>query len=278
MGDERMKVVKNIHNNISLCLDSKGNELIAFGKGIGFKKPPYDIQVSEVERTFYNVNSLYVDMLSQIPEEIVNISTAVIDYANNLVNGKYSNNLIFTLADHIWFSIKRHNEKIYVKLPLVHEVKHMYPEEIKIGEFALKLIVEQLDIKLPRDEAAVITLHIVGYGLSGESETIISNNQTKIEKCTKVVEDYMNLKIDKEGFNYSRFVSHMYFLLDRVDKNKEVSTDNHRIFEKLIHEYPKTYECSKKICEVLKVKLNDEEVIYLILHVNRLSSREEIME
>lgn len=38
-----MKVVKNIHNNISLCIDSKGNEVVAFGKGIGFMKPPYEV-------------------------------------------------------------------------------------------------------------------------------------------------------------------------------------------------------------------------------------------
>ena len=43
-----MRVIKNIHNNISLCLDSKGNEVIAFGKGIGFRKPPYDIPVSQI--------------------------------------------------------------------------------------------------------------------------------------------------------------------------------------------------------------------------------------
>ena len=80
-----MKVVKNIHNNISLCLDSKGNEVIAFGKGIGFMKPPYDIPVERIERTFYNINPMFIDMLSQIPEEIIQQSTEIIDYANKLL-------------------------------------------------------------------------------------------------------------------------------------------------------------------------------------------------
>lgn len=45
-----MKVIKNINNNVSLCLDSKNNEVIAFGKGIGFTKPPYEIPLSEMIR------------------------------------------------------------------------------------------------------------------------------------------------------------------------------------------------------------------------------------
>lgn len=38
-----MKVVKCINNNVAICLDDDNNELVAFGKGIGFKKPPHII-------------------------------------------------------------------------------------------------------------------------------------------------------------------------------------------------------------------------------------------
>ena len=37
-----MKVVKCINNNVAICLDDDNNELVAFGKGIGFKKPPFE--------------------------------------------------------------------------------------------------------------------------------------------------------------------------------------------------------------------------------------------
>lgn len=271
-----MRVIKNIHNNISLCLDSKGNEVIAFGKGIGFKKPPYDLPIASVERTFYNVSNLYIDMLIQIPEEIIEISTLILDYANDMLNGEYSANLIFTLADHICFSIKRYKEKIHISLPLVHEVKHMYPKEIEIGYYALKLVKKRLGIELPKDEAAVITLHVIEYGLNSENEQCILSNQTKIEKSVEILEKYLEIQIDKEGFNYSRFASHMYFLLDRVHRNTSVKSENQKMFAKLVEEYPKTYECSKKMLEALEVDLNDEELMYLILHINRLSSREEV--
>lgn len=47
-----MKVIKNINNNVSLCLDSKGNEIVAFGKGLGFIKPPYEIDLKRSRERF----------------------------------------------------------------------------------------------------------------------------------------------------------------------------------------------------------------------------------
>ena len=38
-----MKVIKKINNNVALCLDGNQRELIAFGKGIGFKPIPYEL-------------------------------------------------------------------------------------------------------------------------------------------------------------------------------------------------------------------------------------------
>ncbi len=246
-----MRVVKNIHNNISLCLDSKGNEVIAFGKGIGFMKPPYDIPIERIERTFYNINPMFIDMLSQIPEEIIQQSTEIIDYANKLLKTEFNENLIFTLADHISVSIRGYKENIQIDLPLSYEAKHMYPTEMQIGEFALELIKQKLGIDLPKKEAALITLHVIDYGLA-TVETGTQGNQSKIERCTQIIEEYMGLKIDREGFNYSRFVSHMYYLLERVMNNKEIKTLNKKMFDQLINEYPKTYECAKRICEVLE--------------------------
>lgn len=268
-----MRIIKNIHNNISLCLDSKGNEVIAFGKGIGFKKPPYDLPIECIERTFYNVNPTYVNMLADIPEQIIEVSASIIDFANSLLGGKYSNSLIFTLADHINFSIKRNKEKIRISLPLVHEVKVMYPKEIQIGEYSVKLIKDKLGIQLPREEAAVITLHVVEYGINSDSEQYFETNHSKIEKCTELVEKCMNIKINRDSFNYSRFVSHMYFLLDRINKNKPVISENKKMFDKLVEEYPEIYECAKGIANVLEINLNDEELMYLILHINRLNAR-----
>ena len=52
-----MQVIKKINNNFAICVDGEGNELIAFGKGIGFPKVPYEIEdLSVINRTFYDID------------------------------------------------------------------------------------------------------------------------------------------------------------------------------------------------------------------------------
>ena len=59
-----MKVIKNINNNVSLCLDSQNNEVVVFGKGIGFMKPPYEIDLKQIQRTYYGIDSSYISMIN----------------------------------------------------------------------------------------------------------------------------------------------------------------------------------------------------------------------
>ena len=65
-----MKVIKNINNNVSLCLDSNNNEVVAFGKGIGFTKPPYEVDLDKIQRTYYGIDPTYINMINDIPEDI----------------------------------------------------------------------------------------------------------------------------------------------------------------------------------------------------------------
>ena len=55
-----MKVIRNINNNVAVCLDDNNHEVIAFGKGIGFQKAPYEIALSQIDRTYYNLEPHYI--------------------------------------------------------------------------------------------------------------------------------------------------------------------------------------------------------------------------
>ncbi len=234
-----MKVIKNINNNVSLCLDGKGREVVAFGKGIGFTKPPYEIPLSQIQRTFYDIDESYLSVMVAIPEEMLNIAAEIYDYGNRKMNNRFSPNVVFTLADHIHFAVKREKENISIKLPLFYEVRNLYPEETEIGIYALKLINKRFKILLPKEEAASITLHFVGYRLNdnpdaGKDERVI------LDQCTEIVERMMDIRIDKKSFNYSRFLTHLHYLLDRVKNNKIITSENEKVYEELKKQYPKT--------------------------------------
>ena len=104
-----MKVIKKINNNVALCLDGNQRELIAFGKGIGFKPIPYELtDLSVIERTYYGISPEYQGLLKEIPKEIFDVSGMLVDLAANSIDADFNRNLVITLADHINFTDKSH--------------------------------------------------------------------------------------------------------------------------------------------------------------------------
>ena len=100
-----MVVVKNINNNVSLCLDGNGKEVVVFGKGVGFLKPPAEVPLNKIERTFYDVNQQYLPLLSDIPPEVIDFTARMMVLVQDQLPYETSSNLILTLADHLAFAI-----------------------------------------------------------------------------------------------------------------------------------------------------------------------------
>ena len=95
-----MKVIKKINNNVAVCLDNNNNELIAFGKGIGFQKVPYELtDIRKIERTYYGVNHSYLGLVNEIPEDIFDISAKIVEWAKTKLTKELSVNIVFTLVN-----------------------------------------------------------------------------------------------------------------------------------------------------------------------------------
>jgi len=173
-----MKIVRNINNNVSLCKDSKNREVVIFGKGVGFLKANEEVPLSKIERTFYNVNKNYLDVIASLPENVLEVSSKIIDMANIKLNTSYKSNVVLSLADHINYAIQRRQNNISIKLPLIYEIRHLYPKETEIGIDAVKLISNELNVNLLSEEAVSITLHLVNYGIT--NNPIDEKNEEKI--------------------------------------------------------------------------------------------------
>ena len=270
-----MKVIRNINNNVAVCIDSAGKELIAVGKGIGFRKPPYEIDVKDVERTYYNLDHRYLSLLESIDEDIFHVAVQVRSCAEsrNIITNQ---NLVFSLADHIHYAIERVKKGITFQLPIEHDIQNMFPEELAVGRVALTLIEERLGQKMPEEEAVYIAIDI----LNSEQET---NRKWHvegqlIEDIMTIVSEKMNVPINKKSFSYSRFVSHLYYLLERSDKDPIVG--NKALLMSIIKTNPKEYECAlavkQKIDLDLSKNISSDEVLYLSLHISRLCDRREV--
>ena len=274
-----MRIIKNINNNFAIAVDGAGNRLIISGKGIGFGKVPRELEViTRINRSYYDVDEAYVSMLNEIPEEIIAISAQIVDQARRHIDNPISSNIVFTLADHIHFSIQRYQKQMNVQLPIVYDIQHLFEKEMAIGAYGLRLIQKELHIALPKEEAAYIALHIINAEMQDKNKKTDKDNEI-IEHILTIIEREYDMQINKDNFNYSRFVSHMHYLLKRGESKQLINTDNKAIYDKLKQDYRQSYECVRQVSAYLNgifhMELSDEEKLYLMLHINRLCTRED---
>lgn len=275
-----MKVIKKINNNVVICLDHNNRELVAFGRGIGFPAAPYELDdLSKIDRTYYGVNSSYMGLVNEIPEEVFEVAAKIVDMAVNYIDCELSSNLVFTLADHINFAIERNQRNMNLRNPFLYDIRYFYEKEMDIGNLAVKMIRRYLKVSLPEEEAGNIALHFINAEALSEKENEFNVSDTVVEEVTYLIEKELNIRIKREDFNYSRFVSHLQYLMKRKDAVSSISSDNIKLYMEMKEEFPVIYQCVLKIRDYMEGKLDwelsEEELLYLILHVNRLYARED---
>lgn len=277
-----MKIIKKINNNVAIALDAKNCEIVVVGKGIGFQKTPYELtDLSKVDRTFYNVDERYMSLLNEIPEDIFIMVSQLLDIARTKIDVNLNSNLVFVLADHIHFAITRYQKGMEITLPYSYELEYEYPELTKISKFFIMNINKKKKVHLDKGEITSITMHFIN-AMEGNTKQQISPNQQisrVIQNVTKIVEEYFDIIIDKRSFNYFRFKNHLKYFVQRKQKHEEFADSSERLYKDMKNIYKQTCECVSKIdnylLEEFHEKCTKEELLYLMIHVNRLYTKED---
>lgn len=278
-----MKIIKKINNNVAIALDGRGKELIVFGKGIGFPKIPYELtDLSKVERTFYDIEPQYYGLLQELPEDIIRVASKMVLRIKNQVAKNLNPNLVFIHADHINFAVERARKGLDISLPYSYELEYEQPGITKLAAFFVKNIRKRYQVFLPKGEITSITMHILNAmeGTSGKLEEKESSGVI-IRKVTEIIEEHFDIQIDKESFNYFRFKNHMKYFVDRKSRKEEFTDQNQELYDSMRKSYPETYECVLKIneyiTEIFHERCSSEEMLYFIIHVNRLYMKEGLL-
>ncbi|MDY2640696.1 MAG: PRD domain-containing protein [Ligilactobacillus salivarius] len=274
-----MKLIKKINNNFVLAEDSAGNQVIVEGKGIGFTTMPCTItDLSCISRTYYDYDEKYLSLIADIPQDVIDVSILIYKKLISSVDCTVNDSLPFVLADHINFSIERHKKGMDVQLPLYYDLQQMYPLEYEVAEYGLKVIEKNLNIKLPHDEVSGIMLNMINAEINKDKIIQAKENGKRNTKITDIIEQELHISISRDSFNYSRFITHMNYLYNRARNNDMHESENQKMYNSMITKYPDINVCVEKISKYLNdeylINLNDEEKLYLMLHINRLCSRE----
>lgn len=158
--------------------------------------------------------------------------------------------------------------------PLLWEVKQFYRSEYLVGEHAVELIEQRLGVKMKEDEAANIALHIVNAEYNTEIKDAMRITNL-IKDILNIIEDFYEVKLDEESLHYSRLVTHLKFLSQRLFMKETLENADDVFVNMITATYPKEYECSLRIKEYIEEKYNQnissEELVYLTVHIKRVS-------
>ena len=278
-----MVTIKKVYNNnvILAFENSSKKEVILTGCGIGFKKKPDDtVDESKIEKKFViqddNFESKVNKLASEIPEEIFGVSSSIIEYAEKKLNTVLDEYIYISLTDHISFALKRYKENMPIKNELLSELRRIHKKEYEIGRWAQEYINKTFDVDFLIDEAGFIAMHIINanYRESTNKSCLMMNI---INQILDIIKNYYSIEFIEDEINFDRLLTHLKFFAKRlIDKKESIGTNNNGLLEVVKVQYKESYDCAEQIKSFIEenytYKVNDDEILYLILHINRVIS------
>ena len=243
-----MKIIRQINNNAALALDGNGKELVVLGRGVGFPKMPYELtDLSRIERTFYDVNPKYFGMAADLPRPLVLACAEIAERAEIELDCALNPNLPFTLADHL--------------------------------NFAAELLAREAGLKLPDSEVVNIALHLINAEAEAGDMHSMMMTLKALSDVDGIVEKQLAITLNKESFSYSRFSMHLRYLIQRLASGRQVEERISGMLAQMRRDYPQVYQCARAIADYFRAtwnwQCNDEEIVYLMLHITRLQEKNE---
>jgi beta-glucoside operon transcriptional antiterminator len=270
-----MRAIKKINNNVAICTDSNNKELIAFGKGIGFRPMPYEItDLSTISMTFYRIDNRFYNLIEEIPENVFEVTALIVDKARKTLLSPLNPNLLIGLADHINFAIIRLKKYKKMQMLFSYDIEQLYPQETELGRYAVELIKKRLGVILAESEITNIAMHFVNAQEEKEPEKEGPDTEALIWEVADKIEKFFSITIDRTSFNYNRFAMHMRYYIKRIKEETQFMNDNSSILQVMKENNEMVYDCAFKIGnyidEKLKSKTTEDEILYLMMHINRI--------
>ncbi len=272
-----MYEILRVLNNNTLLIKDEEDELIVMAKGLGFsKKAGQKVEIPRNAKRYkmqksYHPKQKSNDIIDYIDPVYIEIASEIIQLIKDKF-GKVEHDILFSLADHLYFAIKRIKEDNGPSNPFYTDIQLVFPDEYEVALKARDIIRKYTGVWVSADEVGFITLHIhsaISVNKVGESMEVIR----VIRDCFKKMQKDLNIRIDSNSLSYIRLMNHIKFLLLRLNNEEELQMD---ITSFTKEKFPFAYQQAKLMCEalakVLKKPLPDSELGYLALHLERILS------
>jgi len=279
-----MRIIRILNNSVVLVIDEKGNEKMVLGKGIGFQSKVDDsVDQTKIEKVFILESKTQKHNLEKVlqhtPEQYLNLTRKIVEFSEMELGVKFSDSIYIGLMDHITYALERISQSGSIKNAFLWEVKKFYSKEFRTAIKVLDIIEEEECVRFNEDEASFIAMHFVNGQQDGANIKSMMSETAVIQDILNIIKFHYKIEIDETSVNYNRFIVHIRYLLQRVPQMHHKENLESELLDQLCRKYPETYLCVQKISKYLvksmSVQINDEEYLYLMLHIKRLSTRQD---
>lgn len=274
-------ITRLINNNVVFSTDASGNEIILFGKAIGFQKKKGDkVSEAEIVKIFEASDAKQKNYLTNLVESIqsvyIDLAAQIIGLFEERMQVKVNDMMYISLSDHISNAVANKKEGFELRLDILEEIKQIYLEEFLIARKGLDLIEEQTGVRLREDEAGFIVLHYV----NSRGKEFRSDAKFQIlfqDKIIRDIEEYFQITLNRSSLHYTRFLTHLNFMAARIHDKEMLVDSQSQIYQMLLERYPHLKGCidknAKTIHDEFQVEITEDEKSYLAIHIlNMLKS------
>ncbi|WP_285119053.1 BglG family transcription antiterminator LicT [Lactococcus petauri] len=274
-----MEIRKILNNNVVIAINSRNEEIILMGLGIGFKKRiGQAVEVDKIEKIFglkasSDIQS-FSEILNEIPSAIIELSMVTLAEVKVKFDKEVSDTTLVAFADHLHAALLRTEENISVKNFLLWDIKRFFPEEFKICLKALEKVKEQFGVELPEDEAGFLTMHIVN-GTLGTGHEYAMQLTKLMEEILTTLKYTLKITFDEQDIYFQRFITHLKFFTERIlAGSTRVEETDKELFALIMRKYPNAYLGTCKVSEFLNqtrnYEVSESEQIYMTVHLARI--------
>ncbi|MFS0713862.1 PRD domain-containing protein [Microbacterium sp. 2P01SA-2] len=274
-------VHKVLNNNVVITVDEHGRERVLMGRGLGFQLKPSDtLDPDKVEKTFIldagDAGDRERQLLTDVPYPVVEAVTRAVDEAERRLGHHLDRFFTMAVIDHIQFVLERLDNGIRIPATNMPELRVLHPHEFSAAQRMATAISESLDRELPAEESVFLTMHLLN-ATRDEPNGTAALLFRRLQHVVMTVENGLGVKLDTDSPDYARFILHIQFLLQRLVSKTMLRSADTSFFEFAKHSYPRSYAIAEEVKAYVRAatesELTDEELLYVIVHVERLATQ-----
>ena len=194
------RIAKTLNHNSFIGVEEESNqEYLVMGKGIAFGKKAGQRMQPDGDARVYSLTEITErgnakSIVKEVSPVSLELASAVLDQAEKEF-GKIDRSIVFPMADHLDFAIRRIQNGEQISNPLTDDIRVMFYKEYKVASCIQELLWGRLQIRIDEHEIGYLALH-VHSAIEEEkvSQAMEVARAVHGEKLKVNINDYMSVK------------------------------------------------------------------------------------